>query len=130
MFKIEPPDAPELQTTAAIDTTANTATVNDVSQFSDWTLAQPLAPTAAGVSISGNVRLTRDLGLKVALVTLTDAAGSSRTTRTNKFGGFRFNDVAAGQTYVISVRAKGHQFAPQALTATEDITNLIFIPLE
>ncbi len=130
LFKIEPPNAPELQTTATIDTTANTATVNDVSQFSDWTLAQPLAPTAADISISGRVHLPRNFGLTAALVTLTDAAGISRTTHTNKLGGFRFNDVAAGQTYVISVRAKGHQFAPQILTATEDITNLIFIPLE
>ena len=104
--------------------------VNNVSEFSDWTLAQSFAPTAAEISISGSVNLPHNLGLTAALVTLTDAQGISRTTRTNKLGGFSFRNVAAGQTYIISVRAKGYQFAPQAFTATEDITNLTFAPLE
>ena len=127
LFKVE--ENTPIEQTAMINTTANTATVNNISEFSDWTLAQ-IAPTAANISISGNVSLPRNLGLTAALVTLTDAQGISRTTRTNKLAGFRFNDVAASQTYVISVRAKGHQFAPQAFTATQDITNLNFTPLE
>ncbi len=127
VFKVED-DMPSEQT-ATINTTANTATVNNVSEFSDWTLAQ-FAPTAADVSISGNVRLPHDLGLNAALVTLTDPQGVSHTTRTNKLGGFRFTDIAAGQTYIISVQARGYKFAPQILTATENITNLNFEPLE
>jgi hypothetical protein len=54
--------------------------------------------------------------------------GESRTVLTGRTGRFRFADVTAGQTYIISVRSNRYTFAPQAITATEDVTDLILEP--
>lgn len=86
------------------------------------------APTAASVSISGRVITPRNFGLTNASVTLTDSQGNARTIRTGKFGSFRFTDVAAGETYIISVSARRYTFAPQVITVNEDIEELIFYP--
>ncbi|MCY7346654.1 MAG: carboxypeptidase-like regulatory domain-containing protein, partial [Pyrinomonadaceae bacterium] len=125
LFKIEG-NVPEMQT-ATIDTTANTATVNGVSQFSDWTLAA-LAPTAAAVSISGRVITPPDFRLSNTLVTLTDSQGVSRTVLTGKFGSFRFNEVAAGETCILRASSRGYTFAPQIISPTENISGITFIP--
>ncbi|MCY7344892.1 MAG: carboxypeptidase-like regulatory domain-containing protein, partial [Pyrinomonadaceae bacterium] len=125
LFKIEE-NVPEMQT-ATIDTTANTATVNGISQFSDWTLGA-LAPTAAAVSISGRVITPPDFRLSNTLVTLTDSQGVSRTVPTGKFGSFRFNEVAAGETYILRVASRGYTFAPQIISPTENISGITFIP--
>ena len=74
LFKIE--DGEEMQQTATIDTTANTATVNDVSQFSDWTLAQA-APTAAQVEVGGRVVNAAGHGISRAIIMLTDVEGNT-----------------------------------------------------
>ena len=112
-----------------LDTNSNTARAFGVSQFSDWTLLS-LAPTAAGVSISGQVNLPFDLGLAGATVTLTDSRGDARTIQTRKFGNFRFTNVAAGETYVISVQSRHYGFAPQVVTVNDDLTGLVFSPPE
>jgi CSLREA domain-containing protein len=84
-------------------------------------------PTAASVSISGRVLAGTGRGLANALVYLTDSAGNSQTRRTNSFGYYRFEDVAAGQSVIISVASKRYQFAPQAITVTEEINELNFV---
>lgn len=85
-----------------------------------------LAPTAASISISGRVITPQKFGLTNALITLTDTQGNSRTILTGKFGGFRFNDVTAGQTYILSVSSKRYTYAPQVINAMEDIEGLYF----
>ena len=88
------------------------------------------APTAAAVSISGRVITPQEFGLTSALVTLTDSQGDSRTILTGKSGSFRFADLAAGKTYIISVSSRRYTYAPQIVTATEDLTGLVFMPIE
>ena len=88
----------------------------------------PAGPTAASVSISGRVILPQDLGLTNARVTLTDSQGIARTVLTGKFGRFRFTDVAAGETYILSVTSRRYTYAPQVITVTEDVTELNFTP--
>lgn len=83
------------------------------------------APTAAGVSVSGQV-LAGKTGLSRARVTLTDENGATRSATTNSFGYFRFDNVAAGETYVFTISRKGYGFAPQVINVTEDLTELIF----
>ena len=61
-----------------------------------------------------------------ALVTLTDSRGAARTIRTGKRGNFRFEEVAAGETYIVSVTSRRYTFAPQVVSVTENITDLIF----
>ncbi|HQU86074.1 MAG TPA: choice-of-anchor Q domain-containing protein [Pyrinomonadaceae bacterium] len=82
-------------------------------------------PTAANVSVSGQVFSANGIGLRSAQVILTASNGISRTVSSNSFGYFRFDEVEAGQTYVISVRSKGYRFTPRVLSLNEEITGLI-----
>jgi hypothetical protein len=87
-----------------------------------------LAPTAAAISISGKVVTPQELGLTNAFVTLTDMQGNSRTVLTGKFGSFRFTNITAGETYILSVTSKRYTYAPQVITVNEDMTGLSFAP--
>ena len=68
-------------------------------------------------------------GLSGAIVTLTDSGGTVRTARTNPFGYFRFDDVGAGQTIIVSVSSKRYQFTPQVLTVLEETDGINFMAL-
>ena len=83
-----------------------------------------LAPTAAGVSISGRITTPNGNGLRNAIITLTDSTGNVRTARTGTFGYYRFEDVEAGQTYIFSIFSKRYRFAPQVVTIIEDFEEL------
>lgn len=81
-------------------------------------------PTAAGVSISGRIRTEDSLGIRNAIVVMTDSRGAIQTTRTGAFGYFRFDDVEAGQTVTISVTSKRFFFQPIILNVGDEITGL------
>lgn len=102
-------------------------TVNFPGAAIDDVQIRGFAPTAAPVSITGRVMLPNDPRVTSATVTLTDAQGGTRTMRTGKFGNFRFDNVGAGATYVITVQARGYTFASQVVNAAEDVTGLVFI---
>ncbi|MGI8639175.1 MAG: choice-of-anchor Q domain-containing protein [Pyrinomonadaceae bacterium] len=87
---------------------------------------QITAPTAASVSVSGRVLTPTGRGLSNAFVVLTDMNGDARTTRTSSFGYYRFDDVAAGETYIMSVRSKRFSFVPRVVTVTEELNDLNF----
>lgn len=70
----------------------------------------PLA-TSAGVSIGGRVITVDGRGIRNARVTLTDAAGSTRTVLTGLGGVYRFNEIVTGETYILTVSAKRFAFA-------------------
>ncbi|MEJ7623641.1 MAG: carboxypeptidase regulatory-like domain-containing protein, partial [Pyrinomonadaceae bacterium] len=83
--------------------------------------------TAASVTVGGRVTTAaRAGGVARARVTLTYMTGETRTALTNSFGYYRFENVAAGQTYIFEVRHKRSQFAPQVITVTDEIDNLDF----
>ena len=106
-------------------TTTNTGNGSDVGAFE----AQ-LAPTAADVSISGRVLISEGnttRGVSGAIVHFIDLNGSTRTARTNSFGYYNFANVATGGTYVLAVRFRGFQFAPQVVSVLENVTELNFI---
>lgn len=86
------------------------------------------SPTAAMVAISGRVLTAETRGISKARVTLTNANGVVRSILTNPFGNFRFDDVEAGQTYIISVKSKRYQFAneTQVVFVSDEITGLDF----
>jgi len=84
-------------------------------------------PTAASVSISGRVLTNSRRGLANAFVYLTDQNGNTRVSRTNSFGYYRFEDVQAGQTVIVTVVSKRFQFAPQVLNLTEEVTQVNFV---
>jgi Carboxypeptidase regulatory-like domain len=83
-----------------------------------------VGPSAANVSVSGKVLTPQGAGLTNAIVILTDQDGNSRTARTSAFGYFRFNEVAAGQTYIININSKRWQFTPQVISVNEEIIEL------
>lgn len=87
---------------------------------------QILAPTAASVSIGGRVLTASGRGIFGASVMLIDANGNARQARTNSFGYYRFDDVAAGQTVIVQARHKRFEFAPQVLTVSEQMNNFNF----
>jgi hypothetical protein len=114
-----------------INSAQHTAKVTGISNFSPWGIGNPaaaIAPTAASVSISGRVITPQELGLTKALVTLTDMHGDSKTVLTGKSGTFRFMDVTAGETYILSVQSKRYTYVAQLITVNEDLTELNFAP--
>lgn len=64
------------------------------------------SPTSANVAVSGSVKTANGSGIRNAVVTLTDLNGNVRRAQTGSFGYYKFDNVEAGQTYVISVSAK------------------------
>ena len=97
----------------------NALTINNTalafSRFRD-----SLAPTAASVSIKGRVLESKGRGIPNATVSITDANGTVRQTRSNPFGFYHFENAAAGATYVFNVAHKRFQFAPQTVSFNED----------
>ena len=108
----------------------NNALVGSIDNFSESVnnVVNPcqLPPTAATATVSGRVIAPQEMGLTSTLVTLTDMQGNSQTIRTAKLGSFRFTNVVAGETYILSISSKRYTYAPQVITVTEDITELSF----
>jgi hypothetical protein len=88
-----------------------------------------LAPTAALVSISGRVLTANGQGIRNIRVTLTGGNGVSRDAQTTSFGNFRFEEIEAGQTYVLEISSKKFVFADptRILSVKEDIADADFI---
>ena len=93
-----------------------------------WT-PDDFAPTAAGVLISGRIRTSNGVGIRNVTVTLANQSGETRTALSSSLGYYSFEDVQAGETYLISVTAKGHTFAEPTRVrhAVDDISDLDFI---
>lgn len=89
-------------------------------------------PTAATVSVSGRILTSDGNGVRNVIVTLTAPNGNTLTTRTSSFGYFRFDNIAVGETYVISVASKRFTFNPstQILSVNEELTNIDFVAEE
>lgn len=91
---------------------------------------QPLAgPTAASVSISGRVLTDGGLGIRNVRVTLAgNSLTSPRTALTSSMGYFTFDNIDAGQTYVISIISKRYGFAQpsQIISVTDSVADLVF----
>jgi hypothetical protein len=111
------------------NTTQNWVEYAGVTQFSPWALSGPLAPTAAFVNVSGRVSTASGQGIRNATVTITDESGASRTAATSSFGYFSFDEVRAGQTYVISVTSGRFTFANPTviLPVSNDVSDIEFV---
>jgi hypothetical protein len=84
-------------------------------------------PTAGDASVSGRVTTHAGNPISGARVSLMDEAGHVTVTLTNPFGYFRFEDVEAGETYVVSVRSKRYAFQPRVVNVGEEVTELNFV---
>jgi hypothetical protein len=88
-----------------------------------------LVPTASTVSLSGRVFRPNNMPVAGALLTLTNSEGQSRSALSNTFGWYQFDEVPAGQTYVISVRSKRVDFnlPSRVVSPVEDLTGIDFV---
>jgi len=91
-----------------------------------------VAPTAAGVLVSGRILTAKGNGITNVIVTLTDSNGNTRTARSSTFGYYQFDEVEAGETYIISVVSKRFSFSQpsQIINLIEDAVNVDFIAQE
>lgn len=78
------------------------------------------AVSSAGVTVSGRIVSAEGYGVFRASVSLTGANGETHTTLTNYFGYYRFSDVAAGATYVLSVFHKYYRFESESLNLNKE----------
>lgn len=92
-------------------------------------ISSSLSPTAANVCISGSVATAAGGGISRVRVSLTDALGNTRTTHSNSFGHYKFDNVPAGHTYVITVDHKRYLFDPNSrvLNVTDELANVDFV---
>ncbi|HEY0545789.1 MAG TPA: cohesin domain-containing protein [Pyrinomonadaceae bacterium] len=81
-----------------------------------------VGPTAASVLLSGRVLRASGRGVPYAHVTLLDERGQTRMAISNPLGYYRFDEVEAGQTYVVSATAKGLVFAAQAVLVNGEVS--------
>lgn len=104
----------------------------EVSSLSPFVLASSAVPTAAQVSVSGSIRTKNGAGISNVRVSLTSSDGETRTTLSNSFGFYHFAEVAAGETYTVSVASKRYSFNQQTVVVSvfEEIVNLDFIGAE
>ncbi|HEY0426510.1 MAG TPA: carboxypeptidase-like regulatory domain-containing protein, partial [Pyrinomonadaceae bacterium] len=114
--------------TAASGNTPSNFCTTPLSSLSPFAIIQAV-PTAATVSISGRVIRGKDIGLLNAIVVMTDSQGNTRTARSSSFGYYRFDEVAVGENYVLSISSKRYQFAPQVVFVDEEREDLDFLAL-
>ena len=90
--------------------------------------ASCFAPTAASITVSGRAVNAKGRGIANVRVVLTDATGTAQVAVTNPFGYYRFSEIAAGQTIVLSVSAKRFTFAEttRILNAAENLGEINF----
>ena len=93
--------------------------------------AQPLALSAADVSVSGIVQTAAGQGSRNVRMTMSSGDGATKPALTRSFGYFRFDDVTTGQTYVLIVSSKRFRFAQpsQFLKILDEVSDIIFIAL-
>lgn len=80
--------------------------------------------SAASVTVSGRVTTSEGTSVAKSIVTLTRQDGTVRTVVSSPLGYFTFEDVPAGETYIVTVEHKSHQFDPQVITVVDTIYDL------
>jgi len=84
-------------------------------------------PTAAHVSVEGQVLTAGGSVIRNATVIVIDDENRSFTARTNTFGFFRIGNLDAGRSYIISAVARGHSFPAQTVTLNQQATTFNLI---
>ena len=82
------------------------------------------------VEVSGQVLTPGMLGLRNAVVALTDAQGNRSTTSTSSLGFFSFANVPAGGPYLLTVNSRRYRYQPKTLHFFDNVQNIQFVGLE
>lgn len=86
---------------------------------------------ATNVTLAGRAIAADGRGLAKTIVTITDAGGGGRSAITSPFGYYVFENVTTGQTYTLTARKKGVDFAnsPQIVFIDSARSDLNFTAL-
>lgn len=97
----------------------------NVSSFSPFAIVDSnLAPTAANLSISGRITGVKGNAIARVSISITDTNGVTRIVQTNTFGYYRFDELEAGETYILSAIHKRYQFTPSTqIVSLKDATD-------
>ncbi|HMS42289.1 MAG TPA: carboxypeptidase-like regulatory domain-containing protein, partial [Pyrinomonadaceae bacterium] len=102
------------------------------SQVGAFFLNLSLAPLAAEVSVGGRITDNNGSGIPRVRVNLTKPSGEILTAMTNVFGYYKFENLEAGQTYILQVNSKRFQFQnnPRVLTVSENLEGEDFTAID
>jgi hypothetical protein len=89
-----------------------------------------IVPAATPVNVGGRVVTPSGLGLRNAVVSLTDSVGVRRTATTSSFGIYSFGNVLSGQEYLIGVSSKRYRFTTLAVTVNSNLSDVDFVGQE
>lgn len=93
----------------------------DLAGVSSSNFTISLAPSSSAASIAGRVLDREGRSVRGAIVTVVDANGSVFSAVSNSFGYYRIEELAAGQNYVVSARAKSMTFSARVVTTENDL---------
>ena len=82
------------------------------------------------VRLAGRVTTPSGLGLRNAVVSITDSLGITRTATTSSFGNYSFEGLAPGGSYTISVSSRRYRFASRTVVINDNLTNIDFVGQE
>jgi len=110
----------------SVNTAANTGSLAGVSNFSDWTVGEVSAPTAAPATISGQV--TTSSGAPLAGVTMFLSGARSGRTITDSNGIYRFFNVDTDNFYTLTPSITNYHFSPvtRSFSLLANVTDAAF----
>src|SRR6185295_10738119 len=113
-------------TQACVDFVGNQATINGVTNFSDWTVGEIAAPTAAPATISGQVTTTS--GAPLAGVVMNLSGARSARTITDAQGNYRFSNVDTDNFYTVTPAIVNYHFSPasRSFSLLANVTDAVF----
>ena len=88
-----------------------------------------LAPSSALVSVAGRVTDLNGRGIGNVLVRIDDGQGTVAVARTNAFGYYRLQGIAAGNNYVLTASHKSYQFGARPLMVSDSMTDIDLSPI-
>jgi hypothetical protein len=83
--------------------------------------------TAASVTVSGRVLTAQGQSIANAVVILTGSQGEFYIARSGQLGYYTILDVPAGESYVLTAKAKQHSFPASLVNVSDSIPNLNLI---
>jgi len=82
------------------------------------------------VLIAGRVTTPDGRGLRNATVSLIDSLGIVRTVTTGSFGYYAFDNVRAGESYLMGVSSKRYRFPTRSMQINDNLVDINFTGLE
>jgi Carboxypeptidase regulatory-like domain len=80
------------------------------------------------VSVGGRVMTSPGQGMNRARVSISDGNGFVRTTLTNAFGYYNFENITPGVTYTLNIKTRLYVFASQTIQVNDNLSGVDFLP--